>query len=55
LGSGPDGVKEIFKHPFFKGLDWTSLRNQRPPYMPRIDSPTDTRYTHLNIRRMKRN
>eukprot|EP00029_Vermamoeba_vermiformis_P007388 TRINITY_DN3187_c0_g1_i1.p1 TRINITY_DN3187_c0_g1~~TRINITY_DN3187_c0_g1_i1.p1 ORF type:complete len:508 (-),score=110.40 TRINITY_DN3187_c0_g1_i1:132-1655(-) len=43
LGSGPDGVKEIFKHPFFKGVDWTSLRNQRPPYLPRIDSPTDTR------------
>lgn len=43
LGSGPGGVKEIMNHPFFNGINWANLRNTTAPYIPRIDSPTDTR------------
>jgi hypothetical protein len=43
LGSGPGGVKEIMSHPFFNGINWANLRNTTAPYIPRIDSPTDTR------------
>ncbi|CAK87007.1 unnamed protein product (macronuclear) [Paramecium tetraurelia] len=25
---------KIKKHPFFCGIDWTNLRNQKPPYLP---------------------
>jgi serine/threonine protein kinase len=34
---------EIKRHPFFKGLDWNTIQETKAPYIPRIDSPTDTR------------
>ena len=31
---GRNGAEDIKKHPFFNGLDWSSLRNMRAPYVP---------------------
>lgn len=29
-------------HPWFEGLDWDSIRDNRAPYVPEVSSPTDT-------------
>lgn len=35
---GRNGVTEIKAHPFFKGLDWESMREKKAPYIPNISS-----------------
>ena len=46
LGSGPDGIKNIKTHPFFKNIDWEAIFNKKikPPFIPRISSDSDTKY-----------
>jgi serine/threonine protein kinase len=44
LGSGPDGVNEIKRHPFFAGIDWSNLRGTDGPFKPELSGPTDTRH-----------
>ncbi|KAK7493110.1 hypothetical protein BaRGS_00015631 [Batillaria attramentaria] len=39
---GVNGAVEIKAHPFFEGIDFDSLRRQRPPYVPNIRYATDT-------------
>ncbi|KAG2226091.1 hypothetical protein INT45_011708 [Circinella minor] len=39
---GKNGVQEIQQHPFFKGIDWKSLRKSKPPFQPVLCSPDDT-------------
>ena len=39
---GRDGIAEIQKHPFFKGINWDSLHTTTPPFQPDVQSPTDT-------------
>ena len=29
-------------HPWFSGVDWTSITSQSAPYVPEVSSPTDT-------------
>ncbi|RKP19315.1 serine/threonine-protein kinase orb6 [Rozella allomycis CSF55] len=41
---GRQSVSDIKDHPFFKGIDWDNLRNQKPPFVPELTSLTDTRY-----------
>ncbi|KXS21365.1 kinase-like protein [Gonapodya prolifera JEL478] len=38
--SGP----EIKRHPFFRNVDWTTIRQLRPPLVPELKSITDTSY-----------
>lgn len=33
--------KQIVKHPFFDGIDWTNLRRQAPPIIPNISNEED--------------
>ena len=38
------GVEQIKRHPFFFGVDWTSIRDIDAPFVPRLSSITDTSY-----------
>lgn len=39
---GRNGAQEIKSHPFFYGLDWSSIRNIEAPYRPEVRSDIDT-------------
>ncbi|XP_014233226.1 serine/threonine-protein kinase Genghis Khan isoform X1 [Trichogramma pretiosum] len=39
---GQNGIDDFKKHPWFHGVDWEQLRNNLPPYVPEVSSPTDT-------------
>ena len=41
---GHNGAEEIKQHPFFEGLDWTTLRNKEPPFIPKPTDIEDTSY-----------
>merc|ERR1712142_17174 len=34
--------EELAQHPFFSGIDWTTLQNDVPPYVPNIQREDDT-------------
>lgn len=36
------GASELRAHPFFAGMDWRSLYEQRPPYRPAVEHELDT-------------
>eukprot|EP01121_Diplochlamys_sp_Union-15-3_P005574 TRINITY_DN1590_c0_g1_i2.p1 TRINITY_DN1590_c0_g1~~TRINITY_DN1590_c0_g1_i2.p1 ORF type:complete len:547 (-),score=114.28 TRINITY_DN1590_c0_g1_i2:73-1539(-) len=36
--------EQIVAHPFFKGVDWKNLRNQKAPWLPELSGPTDCKY-----------
>ncbi|KAF8645539.1 hypothetical protein AX16_007750 [Volvariella volvacea WC 439] len=37
-------VHQIKSHPFFYGADWNTIRQIEPPFVPRLESMTDTSY-----------
>ena len=39
---GREGIAEFKAHPFFEGIAWATLHESKPPYLPKITSPTDT-------------
>ena len=41
---GVNGVDEIKKHPFFKGVDWDNIRNTRAPFIHDIKNDWDCKY-----------
>ena len=41
---GVNGVEEIKKHPFFKGVDWDNLRNVKAPFIPDLENEWDNKY-----------
>jgi protein-serine/threonine kinase len=38
------GADEIKQHPFFRGVDWDSIRKVDAPFIPKLRSITDTRF-----------
>ena len=58
---GYNGIEEIKNKPFFKNFDWDKIRTMTPPFIPKLDSPEDTKYflheknnTINNINKSKR-
>uniref|UniRef100_A0A8C5MR97 Uncharacterized protein n=1 Tax=Leptobrachium leishanense TaxID=445787 RepID=A0A8C5MR97_9ANUR len=45
LGGSEKGAEDIKQHLFFEGINWIELlaRNVKPPFVPVIDGPEDTR------------
>ena len=41
---GTNGIEEIKNHCFFKDFDWDNIRQMKPPFVPELSSPDDTRY-----------
>ena len=40
---GKNGVHEIKNHPFFRGVNWSEIRNRRAPVIPKLSGEEDTR------------
>lgn len=38
---GKNGVQEIKDHPFFKGLDWTKVRDKKSLFIPKVKDEID--------------
>jgi serine/threonine protein kinase len=45
---GSNGAEEIKNHPLFSNIIWEDIYNKKvkPPFMPRISRPDETRYIH---------
>lgn len=41
---GRNGAQEIKDHPFFAGVDWSTIRQIDAPFVPHLSSVTDTSY-----------
>ncbi|KAF9294858.1 Serine/threonine-protein kinase [Linnemannia elongata] len=41
---GRHSVHEIMSHPFFHGVDWANIRRMESPFVPNLNSITDTSY-----------
>ncbi|KAI8909856.1 hypothetical protein DFJ77DRAFT_512718 [Powellomyces hirtus] len=41
---GRDGSQDIQDHAWFRGFDWDSARKMKPPFIPELSGPDDTRY-----------
>ncbi|KAK4102100.1 kinase-like protein [Parathielavia hyrcaniae] len=37
-------IKDIFSHQYFAEVDWATLRETKPPFVPELDSETDAGY-----------
>lgn len=38
------GISAIKNHPFFSGIQWETIRNERAPFRPELDSDSDAKY-----------
>mmetsp|Transcript_2950 Transcript_2950/g.8124 ORF Transcript_2950/g.8124 Transcript_2950/m.8124 type:complete len:477 (-) Transcript_2950:778-2208(-) len=39
-----NGREDFVKHPFFDGMDWSTVLTQPAPFVPDLSGPTDVRY-----------
>ena len=37
-------IKDVYSHQYFAEVDWDTLRTQRAPFVPELDSETDAGY-----------
>lgn len=38
---GSNGVEEVKKHPFFKDIDWDTIRDEGAPWVPQVRNDMD--------------
>ncbi|GAA6063330.1 hypothetical protein JCM10212_003916 [Sporobolomyces blumeae] len=48
-GVANDGAEDIKAHPWFSGIDWSTLHLQTPPFQPQLATDTDTKYFEDDI------
>jgi hypothetical protein len=41
---GYNGAIEVKNHPFFRGIDWNNIKRLKPPFVPKLDNPWDTKH-----------
>ena len=41
---GVNGIEEIKKHSFFNDFNWETIREMKPPFIPQLSTPDDTKY-----------
>ena len=41
---GKNGSIEIKNHPFFKGINWSKIREMKPPFIPELENEYDCKY-----------
>jgi serine/threonine protein kinase len=41
---GKTGIAEVQNHEWFKGFDWSHIRDMEPPFIPNLESENDTSY-----------
>ena len=41
---GVHGIEEIKNHIFFKNFNWEKIREMKPPFVPELSAPDDTKY-----------
>ena len=41
---GFNGASEIKAHPFFNKIDWKNIKKNKPPFIPKLENPWDTKY-----------
>lgn len=41
---GYNGASEIKSHPFFKDIDWNNVKRLIPPFVPKLESSSDSKY-----------
>ncbi|CAO1627618.1 unnamed protein product [Sympodiomycopsis kandeliae] len=44
-----DGVEDLMSHPWFKGIDWSSLHRNTTPFRPNLSHPADTKHFEDDI------
>lgn len=37
-------IKDVYNHQYFAEVDWSTIRSQRAPFVPELDSETDAGY-----------
>lgn len=37
-------LKQLESHPFFAGVEWSTLRDRQAPFIPALDSEVDSGY-----------
>jgi hypothetical protein len=38
---GAKGANELKLHPFFKGIEWNSIKESQPPFLPKMTNVND--------------
>lgn len=39
-----DGVDDLMAHPWFRGIDWSTIHTQKAPFKPALSHPADTKH-----------
>lgn len=48
-GGLADGVEDLMAHPWFRGIDWTTLHSSKAPFVPALSHAADTKHFEDDI------
>uniref|UniRef100_A0A6G1SIK0 non-specific serine/threonine protein kinase n=1 Tax=Aceria tosichella TaxID=561515 RepID=A0A6G1SIK0_9ACAR len=44
-----NGINDIKDHPFFRNINWNSIRSMQAPYVPQLNGPKDTKHFDTDL------